>query len=203
MDNEQNRGTAAQEPGAEHAARSRFLEYVLDNSADAIGIMDRHGRAILWNKTATTLFGYSLKELKEKQVFDLYPEKDKLDKMLTELRQKGYVRKHEINIRRKDGQIVPFEVSISLLRNKKGEVIGSVGIARDLSDLKKVLAELEALNNQLRDEVKRSNLMEAELRKARDQLEAMLEERTSKLSRASEILQKSMRRIKDITDAGE
>jgi PAS domain S-box-containing protein len=194
-------GTAARESCAEHAVSTHYLEYVLDNSADAIGIMDRHGRTIRWNKAATALFGYSLSELKEKRVFDLYPEKDQLDKMLTDLRQKGYVRKYEINIQRKDGEVVPFEMSISLLKNKKGEVVGSVGIARDLSDIKMVLAELKTLNRQLREEVKRSNQMEAELREARDLLEQKLEERSSKLTKASEILQKSMKRIKDITDA--
>ena len=203
MDTEKEmNGTAARESRAEHSVSStHYLEYVLDNSADAIGIMDRHGRTIRWNKAATALFGYSLSELKEKRIFDLYPEKDKLDKMLTELRQKGYVRKYEINIQRKDGEVVPFEMSISLLKNKKGEVVGSVGIARDLSDIKMVLAELKTLNRQLREEVKRSNQMEAELREARDLLEQKLEERSSKLTKASEILQKSMKRIKDITDA--
>jgi len=194
-------GTTVGESCAEQAVSSHYLEYVLDNSADAIGIMDRHGRTIRWNKAATALFGYNLSELKEKRVFDLYPEKDKLDKMLTDLRQKGYVRKYEINIQRKDGEVVPFEMSISLLKNKKGEVVGSVGIARDLSDIKMVLAELKTLNRQLREEVKRSNQMEKELRKARDLLEEKLEERSSKLTKASEILQKSMKRIKDITDA--
>ena len=41
-----------------------YFKNVLDNSADAIGIVDVKGRFIRWNKRAEELFGYSFEELK-------------------------------------------------------------------------------------------------------------------------------------------
>ena len=119
-----------------------YFKNVLDNSADAIGIVDSKGRFIRWNKRAEELFGYSFEELKGKSAFDLYANKQDLDCMLMELRQDGYVRDYEISIKRKDGHIIPFGMSISVL--KEGEKnIGSVCVARDLSQIKQVQADLQ------------------------------------------------------------
>ena len=131
--------------GAEDFFKEDYLEHVFENSADAIGIMDKHGMAIRWNKTANELFGYTLEELKKMKVFDLYPDKDRLEKMLAQLRRNGLVRKFAITVRRKDGHIVPFEMSISLLKDKNDHLVGSVGTARDLSDIRRVMAELKVL----------------------------------------------------------
>ena len=40
-----------------------YLENVIDNSVDAIGIVDRHGKFILWNRRAAEIYGYQLEEL--------------------------------------------------------------------------------------------------------------------------------------------
>jgi len=196
-----NGGSASGTKGAPDSFKEGYLENVFENSADAIGIMDSHGRAVRWNKAATELFGYSLGELREMRVFDLYPDKERLEKMLIHLRQKGFVRKFEIKVTRKDGRILPFEMSISLLKDEEGNLIGSVGVARDLSDIKRVMAELTRLNRQLQQEIIKSRQMEQELRKARDELENLVRERTAKLSKAGDLLQKSIKRIKDITES--
>ena len=55
-----------------------YLENVLKNSPDAIGIVDRQGRFIQWNRMAEELYGYSFEELQGKVAFDLYADKDEL-----------------------------------------------------------------------------------------------------------------------------
>ena len=119
-----------------------YFKNVLDNSADAIGIVDSKGRFIRWNKRAEELFGYSFEELKGKSAFDLYANKQDLNDMLRELRKKGYVRDYEISIRRKDRQIIPFGMSISVLKDGEKN-IGSVCVARDLSQIKQVQQDLQ------------------------------------------------------------
>ena len=51
-------------------------------------------------------------------------------------------------MKRKDG-IVPFEISISLLRDDEDRTVGSVCVARDLSEIRKVLDELRSSNEEL------------------------------------------------------
>lgn len=152
-----------------------YFKNVLDNSADAIGIVDRKGRFIRWNKRAEELFGYSFEELEGKSAFDLYADPDKLRDMLYELRSSGYVRDYEIDIRRKDGSILPFGMSISLLRDGGGAKIGSVCVARDLSQIKQVQEKLYRTN---------------------ERLEQLVQERTSELTRANRKLEETNTALK-------
>src|SRR5208337_2338141 len=101
-----------------------------------IAIVDKHGRFIKWNKMAAELYGYTFEEMKGKSAFDLYADKDELEKMLMSLRREGSVKKWEIRMQRKDGRIVPLEISISLLKDSQNGILGSVTVARDLSGIK-------------------------------------------------------------------
>ncbi len=130
-----------------------YLENVLANSPDGIGIVDAHGNFIKWNKMAAELFGYSFEELRGRSVFDLYADKKSLDRMMTELRRDGVVKKYAIDLRKKDGTIASFELSISLLRDDANTVIGSVCVGRDLSDVIKLMRELKASYEALNKEI--------------------------------------------------
>ena len=121
-----------------------YLENVIDNSVDAIGIVDRQGRFILWNRRAEEIYGYPFQELAGKTAFDLYADPAELDRMLGKLRQEGVVREYEIAMKKSDGSIVPMDISISLLKDDQGKTIGSVCVARDLSERKKDEAGVEA-----------------------------------------------------------
>ena len=144
-----------------------YLKNVLDNSADAIGIVDAKGRFRRWNKRAEELFGYHFQELKGKSAFDLYADKSELERLLAGLRKKRYVRNFEVNIRRKDGQIIPFDMSIRVLQ-EQGVVIGSVCVARELSQIKQVQAALKKSNEDLEKRVRERT---AELSDANRKLE--------------------------------
>jgi PAS domain S-box-containing protein len=177
-----------------------YLENVLDNSAEAIGIVDARGRFVLWNKAAARAFGYELDEMRNQPAFGLYADQEELRGMLDQLRRDDSVRRYEISMRKKDGSTAPFEVSLSVLRDKNQGICGSVGVAMDLSDLKRAMADLKHTNDRLQQEIIERKRVEEELKKARDQLEVVLAERTAKLSRAGEVLKRSITRIKDITE---
>lgn len=136
-----------------------YLENVFENSPDAIGIVDEHGRFIKWNKMAAELFGYSFEELRGKSGFDLHADAGGVDRMLKVLREHGSV-KLESMMKRKDGSITPFELAIGLLRDQEGKGIGSVCVARDLSDMKNTLIELRASNERLSEEIRVRKLAE-------------------------------------------
>lgn len=126
-----------------------YLENVIDNSVDAIGIVDRHGKFILWNRRASEIYGYSNEELTGKTAFMLYPDSPELERMLNELRINGVVREYEIVMKKKDGNVVPMDISISLLRDDQGQNIGSVCVARDLSERQKAETELKRAKEEL------------------------------------------------------
>jgi len=59
------------------------------------------------------------------------------------LRKKGYAASYELTLKRPNGSTVPCIIHPSLLRNEEGEVIGSMSLAADISDIKDANAELE------------------------------------------------------------
>ncbi|MDD2902794.1 MAG: PAS domain-containing protein [Syntrophales bacterium] len=126
-----------------------YLENVINNSVDAIGIVDRHGRFLLWNRRAEEIYGYSFNELAGKTAFELYPDPQELKKMLAQLRREGGVREFEIGMKKKDRSIVPMDISISLLKDDRSRTIGGVCVARDLSGRKKAEMELKRAQEEL------------------------------------------------------
>jgi PAS domain S-box-containing protein len=157
-----------------------YLENIFENSPDAIGIVDGSGRFIKWNRMAAELYGYTLEEMQGKSGFDLYADKDDLERMLMHLREEGSVRKREMKMRRKDGSIVPFEISIGLLKDSQNNTLGSVCVARDLSGIKEALSALKTSNEQLNKEI-------AERRRAEESL-----------LKSEEILQESERNLRSL-----
>jgi PAS domain S-box-containing protein len=113
-----------------------YLENIIENSVDAIGIVDKKGKFILWNRRAAEIYGYQSDELAGKSAFDLYENPKEVAEMLRRLRRDGVVREYEIRMKKKDGSIVPMDISISMLKDEHGRTIGSVCVARDLSERK-------------------------------------------------------------------
>jgi PAS domain S-box-containing protein len=159
----------------ELAQTNEYLENIFENSPDGIGIVDKHGIFIKWNKVAADQYGYTFEELGGRSAFDFYADKGELDSMLTELRRLGTAKKHEIRMKKKDGSIAAFEISISLLRGNENEIIGSVCVARDLSDIKKTLNALEASHEQLQQEIAVRLHAEMALRESRRELENIID----------------------------
>jgi diguanylate cyclase (GGDEF)-like protein/PAS domain S-box-containing protein len=122
------------------------LENVLENSADAIAIVDEEGRFTRWNKSAAELFGYGFEEIKSKKAWDLYADTAEMETMLDRLRKDGFVRNYEIAYQRKDGTKVPASVSVRLLKDANGEPSGSVSIIRDLSEWKEAEERLSFMS---------------------------------------------------------
>ncbi|MGP0044511.1 MAG: PAS domain S-box protein [Syntrophobacteraceae bacterium] len=152
-----------------------YLENILDNSPDAIAIVDKHGRIIRWNKMAEDLYGYTFEEMNGKTGLDLYADKGQLEKMLVSLRREGSVKKWEMRMERKDGSIAPFEISIGFLKDSQKETLGSVCVARDLSEIKETLAALRASNDQLNQGIFERKRAEETLRKAEAEYRTIFE----------------------------
>ena len=135
----------------------QFLENVIDNSAEGIGIVDPHGHITKWNKAAEVIYGYTFKELEGKPAFNLYADKDEMAKMMIPLHRDGLVEHYEITMKRRDGSTFPASLSIKVMRDEAGKNVGSVTVVRDLTELKEKEAKEHAANEQLRALVDESN----------------------------------------------
>ena len=155
--------TARKQAEEEINTTCAFLENTITSSVDPIAIVDGHGHFTRWNQAAAEVYGYDAEGLTGLTVFDFYPDKPALDKMLGQLRRDGFVRGYEIDMQKKDGAIAPFSLSIRLFQDEGGESTGSVCVARDLSETRKSLAELSLMNARLTGLVAESDNRNREL----------------------------------------
>jgi diguanylate cyclase (GGDEF)-like protein/PAS domain S-box-containing protein len=134
-----------------------YMENIFDNSAEAIGIVDRRGVVTKWNKACEKTYGYTYQDMQGKSAFDLYANEIELARMITHLRQTGFVKNYEITMKRKDGSVFPCSLSVKVLRDEQGNNMGSVTVARDLTEMKEKEVKLHAANEQLRTLVQEAN----------------------------------------------
>ncbi|MDO9532979.1 MAG: diguanylate cyclase [Deltaproteobacteria bacterium] len=167
--------TARRQAENEVRQAKEYLENILENSADPIGIVDQRGRIIQWNKAAEQVFGYSFQELEGMSSFELYADRKQLEKMLSQLRRTGSVNGYEIRMNKRDGSVALFALSISLLYDRHHKVIGSVSVARNLSEIKKALNDLATVNQQLQHEVTERKQMEAAIQETSRGLQTILD----------------------------
>ena len=145
---------------AELKRSNGYLEKVFDGSTEGIGIVDSKGIVRKWNKAAEEIYGYTFEELQGKPIFDHYADTEELDRMIRQLRRDGYVKNYEITMKRKDGSTFSSSLSIRVLRDENGKNMGSVTVARDLTEIKDREAKLHSANEQLQalvDESKQRN----------------------------------------------
>jgi sigma-B regulation protein RsbU (phosphoserine phosphatase) len=124
----------------------QYLAAIVESSEDAIYGKDLDSMIASWNPAAERLFGYSAEEIVGTSTVALFPlhRRDELLDILACIRRGETVSIADTERLHKSGRTVPVSVTISPIKNTRGEIIGASSIARDLSQLK--AAEKEQLN---------------------------------------------------------
>jgi PAS domain S-box-containing protein len=113
-----------------------WLSSVVDNSGDAILSKTLDGIITSWNAGAEKLFGYTAGEAIGQPITLIIPE-DRLQEeaeIIGKLRAGERIDRFETVRRRRDGEPVHIEVTISPVRNAAGDIIGASKIARDIGE---------------------------------------------------------------------
>ena len=120
-----------------------FLENILDSSIDGITTTDLQGDVIYTSPRTKDILGYKQKKIIGKEAHFFYGNgKEDAKAIMKELKAKGELRDHEMKMIRKDGELIDINLSASLLRDEKGEVIGTLGIYRDITEKNRLEAQL-------------------------------------------------------------
>ncbi|UCF50581.1 MAG: PAS domain S-box protein [Thermoplasmatales archaeon] len=126
-----------------------FYRTIFENSAVAITLTDKYENIISWNKYTEKLLGMSQKDLFLKPVKSLYPPDEWMKIRKENVRQKGMQHHLETKILKKGNKPIDIDISISVLKNHKGVIIGSIGVIKDITEQKKMENELESKHNLL------------------------------------------------------
>ena len=118
------------------------IRIILDNSAAAITLTDEQERIVSWNKFTEQLLEKSREDLYLQPVASLYPPEEWEMIRAANIRAEGSKHHLETRIVRKDGQLIDVDLSVNILKDSQGQLIGSVGIMQDITEKKRVWQEL-------------------------------------------------------------
>ncbi len=132
-------------------ARLALLSAIVDSSDDAIISKDLNSIITSWNKSAERLFGYTAEEALGQPITILIPP-DRLSEephIISRLKNGERVDHFETVRRRKDGTLLDISLAISPVRDSTGKIIGASKIARDITESKRLLLDLQRTNQML------------------------------------------------------
>ena len=121
----------------------RHLAAIVASSDDGIVSKNLKGIILSWNEGASRVFGYSADEAIGQPITFLIPE-DRLteESLIIDRIVRGERINHfETVRRRKDGTLIDVSLTISPIKNERGEVVGASKIARDISERARAEAE--------------------------------------------------------------
>ena len=118
---------------------------IVENMDDAVMVFDKNKKLIDFNKAAQSLLSASRAELIGEKAENIFLSCPEVSEMIY-----GNVRERMCE---KQGRF--FDVKVTPLKDENDIVIGSILIARDITDLRRYQSELERLNKNLENEVKR------------------------------------------------
>ena len=116
------------------------LAAIVEHSDDAIISKSLDGIITSWNRGAQTLFGYAAEEAVGQSITNLIPP-DRLNEepeILARIRRGEHIDHYETVRWRKDGTLIDVSLTVSPIKNARGEIVGASKIARDITERKRV-----------------------------------------------------------------
>lgn len=131
----------------EYQKRWELSQQVFNHSLEGIVVTDTHHKIVSVNPAFTEITGYSESEVIGRSPFFLgegVVEERFMEAMLQTLTESGFWRGEILN-RRKDGTVFPELLSVSVVKNDRGDIINYLGVFSDITNLKQSEEKLEHL----------------------------------------------------------
>src|SRR5438876_375385 len=148
---------------------------IIANAPDPVFVSDLRGKILLANEAVSELLGFREDEVLEQSLsrFVSLDEARELMVALREVVERGVTRNVRLNPHSASGAVIPTTLNASALRGPAGEVIGVIGILRDMRELDKARAYAESLIKNAPDPVFVSDL-EGKILQANDAVSELL-----------------------------
>ncbi|MBI5582203.1 MAG: PAS domain S-box protein [Deltaproteobacteria bacterium] len=125
-----------------------YLENIVSHSSDMIITTDLAGRVVTFNPGGERMLGYTEAELLGRNIEEIWEDPASRKLLREEVRARGAVNNYQTRLLAKNEQVVEISLSLSLLRDRNGDVLGTVGISKDVTEenrLRQKLIENERL----------------------------------------------------------
>ena len=149
-------------------------EDILATMADSLILINPDRYIIRANQATLDLLGFKEKELIGKPIDAILNERSLFrGEEFQRLIRDGQRRDYDMDYKTKSGELIPISFSASVMYNKQKQLIGIVGVAKDLRQIRRLIKELQEERAVLDIRVKQRT---AELEKANRELQEKTEE---------------------------
>jgi PAS domain S-box-containing protein len=158
------------------------LAAIVQWSDDAIVSKTLDGVITSWNPGAERLFGYTAAEAVGQQIFLIVPDdrREEEEDVLARLRRGERIEHFETLRQTKDGRQIPISLTVSPVADDRGTIIGASKVARDISERVRAQEELRRARDELEERVWQRT---AELREEMERRQQAEQERFQLLTR--------------------
>ena len=183
-------------------ARARdYTDNIIKSMIDTMLVVNPDGKIQTINPATVELLGYKEDELIGQPVATIFAEEEvtpfkgtRMKKLIEE----GSIRDYDMIYRTKSGEKIPVSFSGSVMRDKEGELVGIVGIARDMREIKRLMQKEKELGAQAAAAAAAEKKRAAELDRAYKELSGKtrsLAEAKEKLDEYSKELERSNKEL--------
>jgi PAS domain S-box-containing protein len=165
-------------------------DIIIENAPDPLFVADLDGKILQANEAVSQLLGFRQDEVVEQSLsrFISPEETREFTAALREVVERGVTRDAVLNPRSASGEVIPTSLNASALRDADGNVIGAIGILRDMRELDKARAYAQRLIEDAPDPVFVSDL-EGKILEANEAVSQLLG------FRKDEVLEQSLSRF--------
>src|ERR671933_1521151 len=167
-----------------------YAESLIKNAPDPVFVSDLEGKILEANDAVSELLGFRRDEVVEQSLSRFISEEEtrEFTAALREVVERGVTRNAVLNPRSASGEMIPTSLNASVLRDADGNVIGAIGVLRDMRELDKARAYAMSLIENAPDPVFVSDL-EGKILQANDAVSQLLG------FRADEVVEQSLSRF--------
>src|SRR5205809_3018363 len=132
-----------------------YAESLIRNAPDTVFVSDLEGKILQANDAAFALLGFRPDELIEQSLSGIIsPEETRAFlAALREVVERGVTRNARLNPRSASGEVIPTALNASALRDGEGNVIGAIGILRDMREYERVVRDLQKSKGELQEKI--------------------------------------------------
>ena len=132
-----------------------YSESLIENAPDPVFVSDLEGKILQANVAVSQLLGFRKDEVVEQSLSRFISPEETLEftAAVREVVERGVTRNARLNPRSASGEIIPTTLNASALRDADGNVIGAIGILRDMRAYEEVVSDLERSKTELQEKI--------------------------------------------------
>jgi PAS domain S-box-containing protein len=128
-----------------------YAESLIKDAPDPVFVSDLQGKILQANDAASELLGFRQDQLLEQCLSRTITSEERREftAALREVVERGVSRNVLLHLRSPSGEIIPSTLNASALRRPKGQVIGVIGVLRDVRAYLRLVRDLEESQSEL------------------------------------------------------